>query len=88
MSYEAENSYREWLSNIRAAQNEEGALPGIIPTSGWGFKWGNGPAWDRVIFELPYLCYIYRGNTEIIKENRHAMMRYLEYIATRRSFMR
>ena len=84
MSYEAENSYREWLSNIRAAQNEEGALPGIIPTSGWGFKWGNGPTFDRVLFELPYMCYIYRGNTDIIKENRHAMMRYLEYISNRR----
>ena len=85
MSYEAENSYREWLCSIRAAQNEEGALPGIVPTAGWGFSWGNGPAWDRVLFELPYMCYIYRGDTEIIKENRHAMMRYLEYISNRRN---
>ena len=84
MSYEAENSYREWLCSIRAAQNEEGALPGIVPTAGWGFSWGNGPAWDRVLFELPYMCYIYRGDTEIIKENRHAMMRYLEYVSNRR----
>lgn len=84
MSYNVENSYREWLNNIRAAQNEEGALPGIVPTAGWGFKWGNGPAWDRVLFDLPYVCYIYRGETEIIEENRHAMMRYLEYISNRR----
>ncbi len=84
MSYSVENSYREWLSNIRAAQTELGSIPGIIPTAGWGFEWGNGPAWDRVLFDLPYICYIYRGNTEIIKENRHAMMGYLEYISNRR----
>ena len=52
MSYGAENSYREWLCSIRSAQNEEGALPGIVPTAGWGFSWGNGPAWDRVLFPL------------------------------------
>ena len=49
-----ETSWREWLNNIRAAQNEEGALPGIVPTAGWGFAWGNGPAWDCVLFNLPW----------------------------------
>ncbi len=84
MTLTPENSWREWLSNIRAAQNADGAIPGIVPTSGWGFEWGNGPAWDRVLFDLPFMAYIYRGNTDIIKENRHAMMRYLEYVSNRR----
>lgn len=79
-----ERSWREWLCNIRAAQNEEGALPGIVPTAGWGFKWGNGPAWDSVLFNLPWYAYIYRGDTEMIRENAHAMLRYLEYISRRR----
>lgn len=78
---ETENSWREWLTNIRAAQNLQGALPGVIPTGGWGFAWGNGPAWDRVLFELPYMAYRYRGNTDLITENAHAMLRYLEYIS-------
>ena len=84
MSYSVENSYREWLNNIRAAQKEWGELPGIVPTAGWGFEWGNGPAWDRVLFDLPYICYIYRGETDIIRENRHAMMSYLEYVSNKR----
>ena len=49
-----ERSYKQWLRMICAAQREDGALPGIIPTSGWGFAWGNGPVWDQVIVELPY----------------------------------
>lgn len=85
LTFSVENSYREWLTNIRAAQNIEGALPGIVPTAGWGFSWGNGPAWDRVLFDLPYMTYIYRGETGIIRENRHAMMRYLEYVSNRRN---
>ncbi|MEG2269095.1 MAG: hypothetical protein RSC68_32770, partial [Acinetobacter sp.] len=50
LNFEAERSYSEWLRNIRKAQADSGALPGIVPTGGWGFEWGNGPAWDSVLF--------------------------------------
>ncbi len=79
----AETSMREWLHNIRKAQRDDGALPGIIPTGGWGFHWGNGPCWDAVLFNLPYYIYQYTGNKEVIYENAAAMMRYLSYITTR-----
>lgn len=82
-----ENSYHVWLDNIRKAQRDDGALPGIVPTSGWGFEWGNGPAWDSVLFYLPYYTWIQRGDTDIIKENAGAMMRYLHYISTCRDEM-
>lgn len=83
--YDVEKSWREWLHNIRKSQNDAGALPGIVPTTGWGFDGWNGPAWDSVLFNLPYMLYKYRGNTEVITENAHAMVRYLEYILTRRN---
>ena len=83
--YDVEKSWREWLGNIRKAQNDRGELPGIVPTTGWGYNAWNGPSWDTVIFNLPYELYKKRGNVEAIKENAHAMVRYLEYILTRRS---
>ena len=79
-----EKSWREWLHSIRKAQTESGKLPGVIPTDVFGYDWGNGPAWDRVLFELPYLIYKYRGQTDVLKENAHAMLGYLEYISRRR----
>ena len=79
-----ERSYHEWLNNIRKAQREDGALPGIIPTGGWGFAWGNGPAWDSVLFYLPYYTWLYRNDTDIILDNAAAFMRYLHYISTKR----
>ena len=54
LNLSVENSYREWLRNICKAMDDQGALPGIVPTSGWGFAWGNGPAWDHVLVNLPY----------------------------------
>ncbi|MBQ2794380.1 MAG: family 78 glycoside hydrolase catalytic domain [Clostridia bacterium] len=83
--FNTEKSYREWLYNIRCAQRLDGALPGIVPTAGWGFEWGNGPTWDSVLFNLPYTLYKYRGCTDVIRENAHAMLRYLEYVITKRS---
>ena len=84
MTMGVENSWKEWLYNIRAAQLECGMLPGIVPTDKWGYKWGNGPAWDSVIFNLPFFAYKYRGRTDLITENAEAMLRYLEYVSRKR----
>lgn len=85
MLYDCEASFREWLANVRAAQNEKGVLPGIVPTGGWGYDWGNGPAWDAVSIHLPYVLWKYRGNTEVIRENADMMFRYLGYAQSRRN---
>jgi len=83
LNFNPENSYREWLRNICKAQDNRGALPGIVPTGGWGFVWGNGPAWDSILVYLPYFVYVYRGETEMIREAATAFMAYLQYLTTR-----
>lgn len=80
----AEKSLKAWLANVRASQNEAGALPGIVPTGGWGFAWGNGPAWDSVCVNLPYYIYKYTGDKSVIQENVSMIMRYLCYAFTKR----
>ncbi|MBQ8509305.1 MAG: family 78 glycoside hydrolase catalytic domain [Clostridia bacterium] len=84
MSLSPERNYREWMHNIRKAMKEDGSIPGIIPTSGWGFAWGNGPAWDYILVALPYFTWLYRGDTTILKENATAIFRYINYVTTRR----
>ncbi len=83
LTMDTEKSWREWLHNIRAAQAENGALPGIVPTDQWGYGFG-GAAWDNVLFNLPYCLYRYRGNTDVIRENADAMLRYLSYVSYKR----
>ena len=85
MNFATEKSFREWERNICKALNYRGELPGIVPTAGWGYHWGNGPAWDRIIVYVPYYTYIYRGDKDIIKESAHGIMRYLDYLTTRRN---
>lgn len=85
MNFATEKSFAEWERNICKALNKRGELPGVVPTAGWGYQWGNGPAWDRVIVYVPYYTYIYRGDKEIIRESAHGILRYLDYLTTRRN---
>ncbi len=84
-NFDCAASLREWLNNIRKAQTKEGALPGIVPTSGWGYEWGNGPAWDSVLIELPYQLYRFTGDKEVIEENAEAIERYFDYLETKKN---
>lgn len=80
LMYTPEKSYLEWLSNICKAQRLQGDLPGIIPTGGWGYEWGNGPAWDNVLSEIPWQMYRLRGDLSAAAICKEAMLRYLSYI--------
>ncbi len=82
-SFDAKRSYKQWLSLIRMSQRENGALPGIVPTAGWGFDWGNGPAWDSVLVELPYQINRFYGDDSVVLENADAISKYFGYIKTR-----
>ncbi len=83
LNFGAEKNFREWLYNVRAAQKEDGSLPGIVPTAGWGFQWGNGPAWDTVVTQLSYYTYKYTADKSILEENFDCIVKYLRYAKTR-----
>ena len=79
-----EASYTEWLRNICRSQRYDGALPGIVPTGGWGFAWGNGPAWDNVLTELCWQIYRMRGDLTPARECSESIFRYISYISQKR----
>ncbi len=85
LNFDPEDNYTEWMRSIIRAMDIRGALPGIVPTGGWGFEWGNGPAWDCVLVYLPYFNYILRGDLRASRVGANAFMRYLAYLNTRKS---
>ncbi len=84
LNFEPEDNYLMWEKCIVRAMNEAGALPGIVPTGGWGFHWGNGPAWDSVLIYLPYFCAVLRNDLRVAEAAKGAMTRYFDYLTTRR----
>ena len=84
LNFEPEDNYLMWEKCIVRAMNEDGALPGIVPTGGWGFHWGNGPAWDSVMIYLPYFCAVLRDDLRPAEVAKEGMMRYFRYLISRR----
>jgi len=75
--------YTKWLNDQEDEQKPDGRLPGIVPTSGWGYKWGNGPAWDNAFILIPYYQYLYYGDVAIFHDHYAGMKRYVDYLAGR-----
>lgn len=76
-------SYRKWLRDLRDEQRPDGNLPGIVPTNGWGYYWGNGPAWDIACVVIPWSLYGYSGDKAVLQENYEMMRKYVDYMQSR-----
>lgn len=79
-NFHAETAYAKWLDDIADEQREDGALPGIVPTSGWGYEWGNGPCWDSAAILIPWYLYLYCGDRAVLERAYPLMRRYLDYL--------
>ena len=82
-NFKAERFFEKWLTDIYDAMKPDGSLPGIIPTSGWGYQWGNGPVSDGVLFEIPYRLYLHTGDGVPLINSLPYFDRYLAYLKTR-----
>lgn len=80
MNYDMKEAYRKWMMDFKDAQRPTGALPGIIPTGGWGQNWGNGPAWDSAMFIIPQQVYKNTGDSSLIELMWDNMSLYMEYM--------
>jgi alpha-L-rhamnosidase len=75
--------YTKWINDLGDEQRPSGELPGIVPTGGWGYSWGNGPAWDSAFLLIPYYMYQYCGDTRVLSEHYEGMKRYVDCLATK-----
>ncbi len=83
INFDISRLFKKWLQDIYDAMREDGSLPGIIPTGGWGYEWGNGPVSDGVLFELPQMLYLYTGDTQPLIDSRPYFKRYIDFIKSR-----
>lgn len=82
LNFDPQKAYYKWLEDIEDAQRESGQIPGIVPTGGWGYNWGSGPAWDSALILIPWYLYIYRGDTDILSRMYESMRKYVDYMTT------
>ncbi len=73
--------YEKWLADIVDAQRDSGEIPGIVPTGGWGFKWGNGPGYDFALPIIAWRLYLHRGDRRILDVIYPALTKLLAFTA-------
>ena len=83
-NYDAKASYVHFLRMILDAQRPSGAVPCILPCSPrFGFFWGSGPAWDAILFEIPWQIYRFYGDDAPAREAYSSMKRYIAFIESK-----
>lgn len=76
-------AYAKWMRDFQDEQRATGELPGIVPTGGWGYAWGNGPAWDSAYILIPWAMYQFRNDDRILADHYENLKRYVDYLTTR-----
>ena len=82
-NFDGKNSYEHFLQMLLDAQRANGAVPCIVPCSqGFGYAWGSGPAWDAILFEIPWQLYRFYGDDRPARVAWAGMKAYLDFIET------
>ena len=80
-NYDARLGYEHFLQMVVDAQHPNGAVPCIVPCSQkFGYGWGSGPAWDAVLFEIPWQIFRFYGDDGPARTAWEAMKSYLDFI--------
>jgi alpha-L-rhamnosidase len=72
--------YEKWLADHRDEQQSNGVLPSIIPSSGWGYAWGNGPDWTSSLAIIPWNIYLFYGDQKLLADCYDNIKRYVDHI--------
>jgi alpha-L-rhamnosidase len=72
--------YEKWLADHRDEQQPNGVLPNIIPTSGWGYDWANGPDWTCSLAVIPWAVYQFYGDSRLLADCYENIKRYTNRI--------
>ncbi|MCR5263519.1 MAG: glycoside hydrolase family 78 protein [Clostridiales bacterium] len=82
--FTSERIMEKWLQDIYDSMLPNGMIPGIVPSSGWGYSWGNGPVSEGVLFETAYRLYWHTGEKRFLTDSLPYFRRSLEFFETRR----
>jgi alpha-L-rhamnosidase len=87
-NFDIEAAYLKWMDDFVDEQQVNGQLPGIIPTSGWGYKHGRdefrdlgyGPQWEGAFLEIPWQMYLHTGDSTIIRRYYAHFRTYVNFL--------
>lgn len=73
--------YTKWLTDIRNAQKEDGAIPDVAPAF-WRY-YSDNMSWPGTIVLITDMLYKQNGDTAVIRDNYPAIKKWLSYMKDR-----
>lgn len=78
INFDIKPLFEKWFEDLKADMRENGELPGVIPSHGWGDNWG--PVCDNLLFELPCRTYLYTGDSSMLTGAIPHFERYIDFL--------
>ncbi len=89
-NFRADAVYRQYLANMIDAQDENGHVPPIVPTNGWGRSQADGspgtfsdPWWGSTLPYVAWKLYDDYGDRRALVDAYEPMKRWVDYLTTR-----
>ncbi|MBT30666.1 MAG: hypothetical protein CMO01_13485 [Thalassobius sp.] len=89
MNYKTQRAYIKWLDDFVDEQKENGDLPGVIPSSGWGYEYGKnpetkhlgyGPQWEGAFIQVTWDLFQHTGDTTLLNRFYTPMKKYINFL--------
>lgn len=89
LNYDIVPAYLKWLDDFVDEQQDNGDLPGVIPSSGWGYEFGRdpetralgyGPQWEGALVLMTWDLYRFTGDKAILERYYPAIKKYLDHL--------
>lgn len=80
LNFDMKDAYEKWMKDFIDVQRPNGQVPGIVPTSGWGYNGGSGPAWDSAMIHIPWYVYQNTKDKSLLTLMWDAMEKYMGFM--------
>lgn len=74
-------SFTKWMDDHVDAQREDGAIPWIVPTPGWGRD--SDPAWSISAALIPWYMYLEYGDVDLLKRYESMIVAFADNLIDR-----
>ena len=88
-NFDTSQFYRKWFNDMMDAQDANGHVTDIVPTSGWGRTGADGspgemadPWWGGAVVFAPWKLYQNYGDKRVLVEGYKAMKGYVDYLSS------
>ncbi len=90
-NFDIKKLYEAWMIDFADSQHNNGELPPIVPSPGWGYStskegWERAkhalPAWDAAYFEIINMLYQFYGDTSVILKHYNNLKKYIEFLTS------